>query len=359
MKLSVPFIPQQTYARFLRDQRRCLASVYFPLNHRTPWDARVRPGSGGALPDPVPQLAGGLAPLKGVKKYLLVNTRFVLPETYTRPERLVSFLDTAARLHEQVPLNGIVFSDFYLLRALDNTGHPLVADLEAVPGVNCMMDTMDKVRACMDMVAETRFRPPSRLLLDRSLNRNLWALRTIRKAVDQAYPGMSIELLANEGCILNCPFKPAHDAHIALSNTGLVKEATCTVNRQAGCHAYFFAHPDHFLKSPFIRPEDLGKYAEMAHAVKLCGRTLGTAFLTRCITAYQTGTFTGNLLDLMDAAHFLAEHFHVDNSLLGADFFATLSSCTKACKTCRLCKVLFQRSARKKTLTLNAYKDIE
>lgn len=356
MKLSVPFIPDPSYSDFIAARQNALASVYFTLDGPGVWDARVRTrdqASGPFMP-----LARGLSPLKHVKKYVLINTRFVHPGTYSNTRALVAFMDAVTRLSGQVRVHGIVFSDFYLLRALDRTGHDIIPSLEAVPGVNAMMDTMGKVRACLDMVATTQFRPPSRLLLDRSLNRQMDRLTAIRQKVRQEYPDTCVELLANEGCILNCPFKPAHDAHIALSNTGLVREKTWTINRNQGCQAYFLDRPDRFLSSPFIRPEDLGHYQGLADTVKLCGRTLGPDFLMRCITAYETGSFDGNLLDLVDAAHFLSDHFHIENRLLGKNFFKALSSCTNQCKTCTLCRKIFQSAARIKPFTLKFYKDI-
>ena len=357
MKLSVPFIQDPSYLDFLTASKDSLASVYFTLDGPGVWDARVRPKDISPWADPALTLARGLSPLKDVKKYVLINTRFIHPETYTDTPALISFLDAVARLSEQVRIQGIVFSDFYLLRALDRTGHDIISLMEAVPGVNTMMDTIGKVRACMDLVAITGFRPPSKLVIDRSLNRDLERLSAIRDKARLEYPQTAIELLANEGCILNCPFKPAHDAHIALSNTGLVKETTWTMNQRQGCQAYFIDRPDRFFASPFIRPEDLTHYQGLADTIKICGRTLGKKFLTRCITAYKTGSFDGNLLCLMDATSFLADHFYIDNKLLGENFFDTLSSCTNQCKTCKLCLKRFQNVARRKSLTLKLYKD--
>ena len=359
MQLSVPYIPDPAYTDFLADHHHSLASVYFPLDGGGVWDARVRPGAGHHASDPVTAMARELIRLKGVKNYVLINTRFVRPETYTDTRLLTGFLDSLARLGETIEIQGIVFSDFYLLRALDRTGHGILGHMEAIPGVNCQMDTMEKVRACLDMVSLTRFRSPSRLILDRSLNRIPRHLAAIQEQISTEYPGMSIELLANEGCILHCPFKSAHDAHIALSNTGLVKEDTCRINRYTGCQDYFLAHPARFLKSPFIRPEDTGHYKGIADTFKLSGRTLGPAFLIRCIKAYLSGNYDGNLLDLMDATHFLSDHFHLHNPGLGDDFFPLLSSCTNQCKICKLCDRLFQRSARKQSATLRPFKDIQ
>ena len=359
MKLSVPFIPDPDYVSFLADHQTHLESVYFSLSSATPWDARITRTGSGISPLNVTALARSLAPLVGLKKYILLNTRFVPPALYTDTPKLMGLLDSLETLHRKSPVQGIVISDFYLANALDRTNHDMIPFLEAVPGINCMMDSMEKVLAYLETIEGTRFKMPGRLLLDRSLNRDLGRLGDLSRRVSTLFPDIKIELLANEGCIFHCPFKPAHDAQIALSNTGLVREATWKTNQVFGCHTYFFNHPHRFLKSPFIRPEDQIHYQGMAHTIKLCGRTLGPKFLTQCIQAYITQSHDGNLLDLMDASHFLAQTFHVDNKTLGPDFLNTLTSCTKECSSCRICQNLFLEIANKKSITLQSFKDVQ
>ncbi len=360
MKLSVPFLPDLKYAGFLAEQKSSLASVYFPLPPgpaEPVFDARIRPHHTRQAQD-LDALSNSLAPLDDIKKYVLVNTRFLPPAIYTDPPALNRFLDKIAVLDKSVGISGLVISDFYLTNALDRTGHDIITALEAVPGVNCMMDSLDKVMAYLEIIEQTRFKPPGRLLLDRSLNRYLHTLNTLVPVIKKRISGIRVELLANEGCILHCPFKPAHDAQIALSNTGLVRESTYTLNRTAGCHAYFFKHPHRFLKSPFIRPEDTPQYQGVADTVKLCGRTLGPGFLTQCIKAYIDRSFDGNLLDLMDATAFMADRFHIDNKALGSNFFNEITTCTKQCKQCRICAKLYQKAAYKKSVGFKPYKEI-
>lgn len=355
MKLSVPFIPEPAYINFLKTHRQFLASIYFPPASGPVCDARVR-SADSRKPNTIP-LKKALMPLAGIKKYILLNTRFISPACYTDTRLLRSILDEIKALHQAVGIQGIVISDFYLVNALAGTGHDIIPLLEAVPGVNSMMDSPDKVSAYLDVLERTRFRPPGRLLADRSLNRSPEMLGRMARSVKKQIPGIHMELLANEGCIFQCPFKPAHDAHIALSNTGLVNEATCALNRSVGCHDYFFSRPWRLFKSPFIRPEDQSHYRETADALKICGRTLGPRFLERCISAYINNTFDGNLIDIMDAPAFLADRFHISNKALGPDFFNTLTTCTKACKQCSICDELFKKAAYEKSVSFKFYKD--
>lgn len=192
---------------------------------------------------------------------------------------------------------------------------------------------------------------------DRALNRNPEKLAALSKAVKAHSPDIRIDLLANEGCMYQCPFKLGHDAHIALSNTGLVKETTFRMNQNLGCQPYYGSRPHAFLKSPFIRPEDIHHYQSIADGIKLCGRTRGLGFLKRCISAYTQRYYDGNLIDLMDTPEMLAQQWHIDNSRLGTQFFNTLTTCTKICETCRICFDIFNQSSWKKELTFRSYKE--
>lgn len=357
MKLSVPFIPDKGYAQFLSKHAPSLSSIYFPLPSGPITDARVRIGDD--LASGTRDLCATLSPLKAIDKYILMNTRFIPPHVYTDNTILSGILDDIAHLDNTVGIKGIVLSDMYLLRALDQTGHEIVPSLEAVPGINAMLDSPGKFFSFFDLLDLSRFKKPARIVPDRALNRSPGKLAALSKAVKNYAPDIRIELLANEGCIYQCPFKLSHDAHIALSNTGFAKETTFQMNQNLGCQSYFNRHPHRFLKSPFIRPEDIHHYQGVADGIKLCGRTRGVRFLKRCISAYTKKYFDGNLLDLMDTPEVLARQWHIDNTRLEKQFLATLTSCTKVCKPCRICSKIFNKASWKKEITFKSYKEFQ
>jgi hypothetical protein len=357
MKLSVPFIPDQDYARFLASQASRISSIYFPLFSGPVTDARVR--LSGNISPGIRDLCAHLSGLKAIDKYILMNTRFLPPQVYTDNTILSGMLDDIEYLDNTVGIKGIVLSDVYLLRALDQTEHAIVHSLEAVPGINAMLDSPEKFFSFFEVQDLCRFKPPARIVPDRALNRNPEKLTALSKAVKNFDPAIRIELLANEGCMYQCPFKFSHDAHISLSNTGLVKETTFQMNQNLGCQAYFNLRPHAFLKSPFIRPEDIHHYQGIADGIKLCGRTRGVRFLKRCIRAYLNEYFGGNLLDLMDTPEILARQYHIDNTRLGKRFFTTLTACTKVCKPCRICSEIFNRASWKKELNFEPYKEFQ
>ncbi len=352
MKLSVPFVADNTYIDFLVENKSRISSVYFAPPEGLPLDARVQSGSLDAL-----FFKHHLPRLGEIKTYCLFNTRFITPDRYFDLRFLNRILDRLQALDSNGGLSGIVFSDMYLLTALSKTGHKQVKSLEAVPGINTMLDNAPKAFSLLEAIRKTRFKLPGKLVLDRSLNRDFKALENTVSAIRQAYPDVDIELMANEGCLNHCPFKLTHDAQISLSNTRLVPEMTHRISQKHGCHDFFLGHPHLFLSSPFIRPEDLTAYAQLADTVKISGRTLGSRFLRQAVNAYIHQSFDGNLLELMDATRFLAESYHVDNKQLGPDFLHTLAGCNHLCVNCTRCRDLFNRTARQQTRTLKPYKD--
>ena len=352
MQLTVPFIPDDTYTSFLKKIPSCLAGVYFPLFSGPVLDARLR-----FLNASISGLLKGLQELSSTRAYCLLNTRFIHPDLYTDHQFIRTLIDDLETLADQANLTGIVFNDFYLLNTLSAAGADSLERLEAVPGVNCLIDSYDKMAAVFDLIDTSGFSLPGKIILDRSLNRDPNKLMQIRDTIKSEFPWIKIELLANEGCIWHCPFKLSHDAHIAFSNAGAGKDRTYRLNTDVGCRRHFHQAPESILKSPFIRPEDVRYYAESADSLKICGRTLGTRFLMTAISAYQNESFDGNLLALMDAAHWMSDVYHVNNKQLGKGFFKRITRCTRECKTCRICHNLFENAATRKSFTIKPFKD--
>ncbi|MCP4022420.1 MAG: hypothetical protein GY729_11300 [Desulfobacteraceae bacterium] len=352
MKLSVPFIPDEKYTSFLKNKTPLLESVYFALPSGSVLDSRMR--FKNTQTQLLVNALKGLAPLN---KYCLLNSRFILPSLYNDDVFLNETMDQLEYLTSEAGLTGIVFCDLYFLNALLKTKRTCLSNLEAVPSINMMMDKKEKVVSMLDMICQTSFRLPGKIILDRSLNRELEQLESISKALRSQYPDMKIELLANEGCIFHCPFKPAHDAHISLANTSLVKEQTLQLNNNLGCARFFFNHIEKFFMSPFIRPEDVMHYNGLADTIKLCGRTIGTHFLKQTVNAYINQSYNGNLFDLMDATNWLTSQFFLDNKKLDPGFFKLITSCTKDCRPCIICENLSLKAIKRIPLHFKQYED--
>ncbi len=340
MRLNVPYLPEETYTNWLSRLGQRLYAVYFSLNDPDLGDARVR-----LRPPNLNLLIDGLQRLTACRKYLLANGRFQSAGRYLAGDGLVGIIQQFERLYSSNVLDGIIFSDPYLLKALSDTAPDLVSRLEAIPSINFMIDSPPKLEAVLTMIADTRFLPPDKITLDRSLNRRPQHLRSVAAHIRKQYPKIKIELLANEGCLNHCPFRATHEALISAVNAGMDAD-TFRLNRDLGCMRRLSQAPHQILTSPFIRPEDLRSYSDAADIIKICGRTLGPDFLTRIIAAYNEESYSGNLLDLLDAAHWMAEKWHLSNKELPADFSNQLNNCDQLCSTCPTCRDFFKRHAR-------------
>ncbi len=124
--------------------------------------------------------------------------------------------------------------------------------------------------------------------------RNFPRLRAIREAV-----GCELQLIANSTCLLECPMTPYH-------NVGLSHAS------QAGSQGFFIDYclmrcllkrlddPAQYIKSPWIRPEDVHYYEAIGYSsLKILERGAPTETLVRRVRAYHDRQFDGNLLDLV------------------------------------------------------------
>jgi collagenase-like PrtC family protease len=359
LTLNAPFLPEAAYVEFLGGLGERLHAVHFSLYDAALCDARVR------LRDvSIETLADHLARLPGPKKYLLANGRFQAGETYMGGGGLPRLIERLEMLLDAGVLDGLIFADSYLLTALGDAAPALAAALEAVPSVNFIIDGLEKVGVLVDLVAAHGFRPPGKLSLDRGLNRRPERLTALSKAIRRHWPKMKIELLANEGCLNHCPYRSTHEALIAAVNSGLPMD-THRLNRDLACLRILHREPHRIIASPFIRPEDVRRYEAVADLIKVCGRTLGIAFLKRVVGAYASGGYAGNLFDLFDASHWMAERWELPNSELPKGLLTTLSSCGQRCgppgdphgDTCTTCEKLFARYARSRPLELRDLRD--
>lgn len=342
MLLDVPFLPRDDYVTFLRERSDRLASVHFSLNDPRVPDARQRLKG----PD-VEAVVRGLNRLPGVDRLLLMNGRLHRPERYFDRAGLDETADLLERLLDEAGLTGVIFADAYFLQALSDARPGVCERLEAVPSVNAMPDTPARVFGLLDMIAETAFRPPSRLVADRALNRDLDGLSALAHGLRARHGGMRLFLLANEGCLYQCPYKPAHDAHIALVVEGLCGDRTFALNREFGCVRRMLGEPGLMLASPFIRPEDAGHYEGLVDGLKVCGRNRGgAAFLSRAVRAWLDGEYQGNLLEILDTLGEFEDRFLVANQDLPQAFHALTGGCGKDCAACPVCRELAGRHVR-------------
>ena len=347
VEFNLPLHPDPAYLALLADNARQARVLHFGLDSGLAADARVPLTR--REPD---QWARALAVLSRAEPrpaaFLLLNARFHGPRAFA-PESLAGLAGVLESLAREPCFAGIVYADAYFLRALsDALPGSLHGRLQAVPSVNCGIDSVAAARSHLDLAARTRFALPERMVLDRSLNRDLNrdGERLARVAQGVRGLGLRVELLANEGCLAACPFRPAHEAVVAACHAGLDRD-TFALNRDLGCLDLFAAEPWRILASPFIRPEDARHYEGLVDGLKVCGRNRGGAvFLTRAARAWLDGRWDGNLLEILDTTGEFEDRFFLANADLPEDFHARVTSCAKDCGSCAYCRDLAREHLR-------------
>ena len=122
--------------------------------------------------------------------------------------------------------------------------------------------------------------------------------RTIKQVT--ANLNCNVGLYANICCLDHCPHRNEHYKFIGFAS----QTNSCDLISQdpfyAICSFRYLCDLTQFLKTPFIRPEDIEEYKKMGIAVfKLSDRTDSTTTLLRTAETYLSGEFHGNLFDLI------------------------------------------------------------
>ena len=150
--------------------------------------------------------------------------------------------------------------------------------------------------------------------------------------------GKKMYLLANSGCLNFCSARTFHDnlvAHqheVAEMDNAFEFHGECTVFLKKGDH-----RKDLLGKTNFIRPEDVPLYEDWCDGMKLATRTNFNPLAV--VTAYFSGQWNGNLLDLTEPAHsgiLLPEI--LSSRRFPADYAEKRLTCSRDCPTCGYCR---------------------
>ena len=152
------------------------------------------------------------------------------------------------------------------------------------------VDTIDAAKKYENMGVEVLN------LNSHSINRNFAMLKAIRAAVS-----CELELYANIPCLDRCRFRDEHYKFVGHASQIGQKQGELTFDPfLLRCSLTYLQYPIQFLKSPFIRPEDISKYKKLGIDIfKLSNRKDPTAHLINTAQAYLSGKYNGNLFDLI------------------------------------------------------------
>lgn len=154
-------------------------------------------------------------------------------------------------------------------------------------GIYAQVDTPRRARFWEDLGADDI------TLESFSINRDFRRLAAIRQSVS-----CGLQLIANHVCLLNCPLQSYHQngfAH-ASDDTRTLFIDYCFLR----CSWLRLSDPSQFIKTAWIRPEDIAVYEAMGYTTfKLLERGIPSAELLRRVKAYSERRFSGNLAELL------------------------------------------------------------
>ncbi len=162
--------------------------------------------------------------------------------------------------------------------------------------------------------------------------------------------GKTMGLQANSGCLRQCPFQTFHDnlhghgdgrrpKDVATAKEYDFSFFRCKVNYERGCC-------EDFLRSTWLRPEDMLVYDNFADVVKLATRR--HPHPVEVLDAYATYSYDGNLADLMDPAHAFPKSFDNRSFDAAEDLWRDVRNCPDAndCRHCGRCSALMKEVFR-------------
>jgi collagenase-like PrtC family protease len=143
------------------------------------------------------------------------------------------------------------------------------------------------------------------LTLHKLVNRNFVLLEELLKYTKKST--LELRLIANNVCIHDCPYQINHGTGQAhASQKGHFSAKMYLDYNLLSCSYHKVKHPEQFLASDWIRPEDVKYYEAVCEktgnynlSLKLVERTKSTAFLIKVLHAYAARSFEGNLLEIL------------------------------------------------------------
>lgn len=157
--------------------------------------------------------------------------------------------------------------------------------------------------------------------------------------------GKKLCMLANSGCVRNCPWQVFHETLLAHKFLAAFPEMD-KENLGLVCNRIFdkIRNRVDFLRCSWIRPEDIHVFEPELETIKLSTRE--APYPLEIAEAYLNGSYDGNLLRLMDPNHaFGFRPYRIDNKSFPADWVTSgiAGKCAENCVHCGKCEQVLSK----------------
>lgn len=232
---------------------------------------------------------------------------------------------------EKIWLNSVSLTNLLYVKFIKKA----VPNVTIYSSVNCYLKNVEQALYFKKLWVDI-------LTIDRDINRDLNLIKKIKQR-----SGLKIQVMLNEWCIKNCPFRNTHFNIIANSvenNLENHKKWKYNLVERFSCTPILAENKRIIFRMPIIRPEDLHFYKDIADYYKLVTRGLETKKINQFLKAYTDWFYHGNLLDIIDMSIIDYQNYvsYIDNDkLTELDYFKDLQKCPWDCDTCTNCDKYF------------------
>lgn len=269
----------------------------------------------------------------GLKLDLLINATCYGEKSYSTEWR-IAIERAIAMLDEEGVKPEIVTTTSPFVATVLKRKHP---DIEIRASVNLKIGSTLAMEYVSDLYDS--------FYMSRDLQRDIPTLRRFSEWCAQH--GKKLCMLANSGCLRNCPGQIFHETLLAHGFWRIGQETALLKKGPLLCRNIFSssANFEEILRATWIRPEDLHLYAPYVSAFKLSTRDL-SGDAKPILDAYCSGRFDGDLLTILDPN--FSEDFGpkmIDNSAFPSDWAesGTAGLCAINCTHCGKCSAVLER----------------
>jgi len=164
-------------------------------------------------------------------------------------------------------------------------------ELEVIASVFSGIDTVQMLKHLIK-------RGVKHMVVEQALNRNIPVLKELSRI-----PDVNLQVIVNNTCLFSCPFRRYHanvNAHASQTGSACSDNTVKVDYPILNCSIARLSSMVEFIKSPWIRPEDLHYYEDIGiNTFKISGRTKGTDWITKVTKAYASRCWDGNLGEIL------------------------------------------------------------